>query len=63
VVERWHLVPDFDGSLFARFAVAPDPEHPLAFVVDRQGNAQGPYRDAAGILAALASVSSRSARD
>jgi hypothetical protein len=56
VVARWHLVADFDGSLFTRFAVAANPQHPLAFVVDRRGNVQGPYRDAAGVVAALAKV-------
>jgi hypothetical protein len=53
VVKRWHLVADFDGSLFSRFAVAPDPEHPVAFVVDGHGLARGPFNDVAGVLAAL----------
>ena len=52
-VGRWHLVGDFDGSLFARFAVAADPEHPLAFVLDRHGAARGPYRGVAELLAAV----------
>jgi hypothetical protein len=37
VVRRWHLIGDFDGALFARFGVAPDLAHPLAFVIDKRG--------------------------
>jgi hypothetical protein len=53
VVGRWHLVGDFDGALFSRFAVALDPEHPVAFVLDRGGLVRGPYRDVAAVLAAI----------
>jgi len=52
-VNRWHLVGDFDGSLFDRFGVAPEPAHPLAFVLDCQGGRHGPFRDVASLLAAV----------
>jgi hypothetical protein len=53
-VDRWHLIGDFDGALFARFGVAPEPAQPLAFVVDRSGAVHGPYRDVPSLLAAAA---------
>lgn len=51
-VNCWHLIGDFDGSLFALFGVEPEPAHPLAFVVDRSGTVAGPFRDVAGVLSA-----------
>jgi hypothetical protein len=53
-VRSWHLVGDFEGSLFSRFAVALDPEHPIAFVLDKRGLVRGPYRDVPAVLAAIA---------
>lgn len=52
-VGRWHLVGDFDGALSARFAVAADPEHPLAFVLDRHGATRGPFRGVSELVAAV----------
>jgi len=56
-VDRWHLIADFDGSLFARFGVAGDPEQPLAFVVDAAGALHGPFRDVDRVVAAVSSPS------
>ena len=53
-VDRWHLVGDFDGSLFARFGVAAEPKAPLAFVVDAAGDLHGPFHDVDTVIAALA---------
>ena len=44
-VDRWHLIGDFDGSLFARFGVEAEPKEPLAFVVDTGGALHGPFRE------------------
>ncbi len=52
-VNRWHLVGDFDGSLFERFGVEREPARPLAFVLDRQGGVHGPFAEVAGVLAAV----------
>jgi hypothetical protein len=52
-VNRWHLVGDFDGSMFSRFRVAPDPQHPCALVLDTRGALHGPYRDVAAVVAAV----------
>jgi hypothetical protein len=52
-VDRWHLIGDFDGSLFARFGVEAEPKQPLAFVVDAGGALHGPFRDVAPVVAAL----------
>jgi hypothetical protein len=54
VVNRWHLIGDFDGSLFGRFGVGRDPAKPLAYVVDRAGAVHGPYFDAASVTSAIA---------
>jgi hypothetical protein len=56
-IKRWHLVGDFDGALLSRFAVTPDPDHPLAFVLDRRGAPLGPFRQVADVLAAVAGAS------
>jgi hypothetical protein len=53
VVNRWHLIGDFDGSLFGRFGVESDPPHPLAFVLDRAGAVQGPFRDVQSLVSAV----------
>jgi hypothetical protein len=53
-VNRWHLVGDFDGALFKRFGVEPEPDHPIGFVVDRAGGVSGPYRDVDALVAAVA---------
>ncbi len=53
VVNRWHLVGDFDGSLFSRFGVESDLSHPIAFVLDRGGALLGPFHDVSGVLAAV----------
>jgi hypothetical protein len=58
IVRRWHLVGDFDGSLLMRFAVAADPGHPLAFVLDRRGALQGPFRQVADVITAVAHLRS-----
>ena len=55
-IRRWHLVGDFDGSLLGRFAVAPDPAHPLAFVLDRGGALHGPFHQVAEVLTAVAAA-------
>jgi hypothetical protein len=52
VVDRWHMVGDFDGTLFDRFGVGRDPAHPVAFVLDRAGGLHGPFRDAASLVSA-----------
>jgi hypothetical protein len=52
-VDRWHLIGDFDGSLFDRFGVGRNEELPVAFVVDRNGKLRGPYRQAATVLSAV----------
>jgi len=59
-VNRWHLVGDFDGALFARFGVGADPERPLAFLVDPRGELRGPYRDPDALCAAVARLASPS---
>lgn len=56
-VDRWHLVGDFDGALFAQFGVEAEPKQPLAFVVDCGGALHGPYRDVDPLVAAVASAS------
>jgi hypothetical protein len=55
-VRRWHLIGDFDGSLFARFQVAADPMHPVAFVVDRSGELHGPYTDVTQVVSAVSKL-------
>lgn len=52
-VNRWHLIGDFDGSLFARFGVEREPARPLAFVLDRAGGVQGPFADAPSLVNAV----------
>lgn len=49
-VNRWHLLGDFDGSLFKQFDVEAEPAHPLALVVDLSGTVRGPYRDLQSLL-------------
>jgi hypothetical protein len=61
-VDRWHLVGDFDGSLFARYAVAADLQQPLAFVVDCAGRLHGPFRDGDAVALAVEHGSTRPAR-
>ena len=56
-VNRWHLIGDFDGSLFDRFGVESEPARPLAFVLDREGGVHGPFADVAGVLSALTTLS------
>jgi hypothetical protein len=56
-VDRWHLIGDFDGTIFGRFGVAPDPEQPLAFVLDRGGDVHGPFRDVERVVAAVSTAS------
>ena len=56
-VERWHLIGDFDGSIFARFGVEAEPKQPLAFVVDGGGALHGPFRDVDPVVAAVSSSS------
>ena len=51
-IDRWHLIGDFDGSLFARFGVGAEPKQPLAFVVDRAGALHGPFHDVDPVVAA-----------
>jgi hypothetical protein len=60
VVNRWHLIGDFDGSLFARFGVQAEPERPLAFVLDREGRLRGPYDDVSTLVAVVAEATSHS---
>ncbi len=52
-VDRWHLVGDFDGSLFARFGVEAEPKQPLAFVVDGKGALHGPFSDVEPVIHAV----------
>jgi hypothetical protein len=52
-LDRWHLVGDFDGKIFDAFHVAPEPDHPVAFIVDRSGAFLGPYGDAETVLGAV----------
>lgn len=52
-VDRWHLVGDFDGSLFARFGIAAEPKEPLAFVVDAAGALHGPFLEVDKVVAAV----------
>jgi len=56
-IDRWHLVGDFDGSLFARFGVAAEPKEPLAFVVDPAGALHGPFLEVDEVVAAVAAGS------
>lgn len=53
VVGRWHLVGDFDGSLFSRFGVERELAHPAAFVLDRNGTLLGPFHDAHAVVTAV----------
>lgn len=55
-VDRWHLVGDFDGALFARFGVAPEPAAPLAFVVAPDGVVHGPYGDVHAVVTAVTAL-------
>jgi hypothetical protein len=55
-VDRWHLVGDFDGSLFGRFGVEAEPKQPLAFVVDGAGELHGPFRDVEPVVVAASAV-------
>lgn len=52
-VSRWHLIGDFDGKLLERFGVEPEPQHPLAFVVDRCGQVGGPLREVDAVVSAV----------
>jgi hypothetical protein len=52
-VDRFHLVGDFDGSIYSKFGVEEEPDHPVAYVVQRSGAVQGPYRDADSLAAAV----------
>ncbi|MCU1281683.1 MAG: hypothetical protein JWM53_5229, partial [bacterium] len=52
-VNRWHLIGDFDGSLFDRFGVEYEPARPLAFVLGRDGALHGPFADVASVLTEL----------
>jgi hypothetical protein len=61
VINRWHLIGDFDGALFKKFDVDLELERPLAFVVERTGTLHGPYRDVAGVAAAVHRVAGRAA--
>lgn len=56
VVNRWHLVGDFDGALFSQFGVEGEPEHPLAFVLDPKGALRGPFREVRAVVAAVGDV-------
>jgi hypothetical protein len=49
-LDRWHLVGDFDGKLLEQFGVEAEPQHPVAFVVDRCGTIGAPHRDVAGLM-------------
>jgi hypothetical protein len=60
-VNRWHLVGDFDGSLFARFGVDAEPDKPLAFVLSRDGSVRGPYRDVDALLRSVAEATTATA--
>ena len=53
VVNRWHLVGDFDGALFSQFGVEGEPAHPLAFVLDRKGALRGPFREVRAVVEAV----------
>jgi hypothetical protein len=53
VVNRWHLLGDFDGKLFDRFSVEKNPARPVSFVLDKSGAVHGPYRDTNDLLSAL----------
>jgi len=50
VVNRWHLVGDFEGALFSQFGVERDPPAPIAWLVDRLGVRHGPYREVGPLL-------------
>jgi len=54
VVNRWHLIGDFDGSIFERFGVEREPARPIAFVLDRAGELRGPYSELTGLFDAVA---------
>jgi hypothetical protein len=53
LVDRWHLIGDFSGAVLDAFGVEREPEHPIAFVVDRSGAVRGPYRDLEPLLGAI----------
>lgn len=53
VINRWHLIGDFDGALFSRFGVAADLAHPIAFVLDKSGTVLGPFHDVPAVAAAV----------
>jgi len=53
IVDRWHLIGDFDGAVLEAFGVQTEPKHPVAFVVDRSGAVSGPYYDLQSLLGAV----------
>ncbi|MDB4970257.1 MAG: hypothetical protein JWN44_5946 [Myxococcales bacterium] len=57
VVNRWHLIGDFDGALFERFSVEREPARPLAFLVDRDGGVHGPFADVTSVVSAYSTSS------
>lgn len=61
-VDRWHLIGDFDGSLFTRFGVGTEPAQPLAFVLDGAGAVHGPYQDVGAVVAAVSAATAHPAR-
>jgi hypothetical protein len=64
-IDRWHLVGDFDGKIMDKFGVAAEPQHPVAFVVDRCGVVGEAHRDVGELMAevdhVVASKTSRAA--
>jgi len=53
MVNRWHLIGDYDGKLFEKFGVSAEPQHPVAFVVDMTGGLHGPYGELSTLVAAV----------
>jgi hypothetical protein len=52
VVNRWHLLGDYDGKLFEKFGAGAEPQHPVGFVVDMTGGLHGPYGELSTLVAA-----------
>jgi hypothetical protein len=59
---RWHLIGDFDGKLLEQFGVEAEPQHPVAFVVDRCGAIGAPHRDVNSLMAEVDQAVAKSAR-
>jgi hypothetical protein len=62
LVDRWHLIGDFNGAVLDAFGVEREPVHPIAFVVERSGAVRGPYRDLESVLGAIGTKAASRAR-